>query len=83
METCQSLHVQEHGEVCGRPVMEDQDYCQECLCQVRGCCDRWAILWPLAGSVRLCSEHHANPPAQFVQLVRASNESPDDFDVPW
>ena len=53
-------------------------------CSINGCHGRSTTYWPLIGNgVGLCSSHHSNPPdGYYSNLVRASQEPPDDFDIP-
>ena len=54
-------------------------------CNVGGCQGRSSVYWPLIGNgVGLCSSHHSSPPdGYYGDLVRASQEPPDDFDIPF
>ena len=54
-------------------------------CSVNGCHGHSTTYWPLIGNgVGLCSSHHSNPPdGYYSNLVRASQEPPDDFDIPF
>jgi len=81
---CKARHVREHDDYCNDPTKgPDYEYCAVCTCSVRGCRNGWSHMWPLiAGEPKLCSKHYNDPPPSFLSLVRASQEPPDDFDIP-
>ena len=79
---CKSRHVREHDDFCNNPVAKDGEWCFECMCSVQGCLNKWGILWPLLGNLRLCSEHVQKPPGKYKAIVEESRSGPDDFDIP-
>ena len=79
---CKARHVREHDDFCNNAVIKDGEYCLECTCSAPGCKNKWSILWPLLGNLRLCSQHIERPPDQYKAIVSESKSGPDDFDYP-
>jgi len=81
---CLARSIRKAGDYCGNKTIPGGEYCRRHTCIVRGCKEPSAVYFPLIkGEPRFCDEHFDNPPKKWKELIKASREPPDDFDVPW